>query len=112
MTISTLIYTMLNCRKVGEDEFGNKYYINKNENKRSVIYKGKAEATKIPPLWHGWLHYTTDQTPTKLEKKFFWQKLPLPNLTGTKLAYFPDGDPRSRQKKRKIVSSDYMPWKP
>jgi len=47
-----------------------------------------AEPTKIPPLWHAWMHYTTDQLPL-IEDKYDWQKGHLPNRTGTSLAYIP-----------------------
>ena len=32
--------------------------------RRWVIYNGYAEASKVPPDWHGWLHYTFDEPPT------------------------------------------------
>ena len=56
---------------VGEDEAGNRYYearTNKGSydqrKRRYVIYKGYAEASKISPDWHGWMHYTFDEPPT------------------------------------------------
>ena len=78
-----------NSKKVGVDEFGNKYFI-KNNNKRIVIYNGIAEATKIPAEWHVWLHYITNQIPVNINtNKYSWQKIHHPNLTGTKNAYNP-----------------------
>ena len=38
-TLGTRIYTLLNGKFVGKDEFGNKYYENKKKNKRWIIYK-------------------------------------------------------------------------
>ena len=33
--------------------------------RRWVVYNGYAEATKVPPSWHGWLHHTVDVAPTE-----------------------------------------------
>src|SRR5919199_5710846 len=45
---------------VGEDAYGNRYFEAKDtrdsydgRKRRWVIYRGYAEATKIPPDWHG-----------------------------------------------------------
>ena len=32
--------------------------------RRWVIYNGYAEASTIPPSWHGWMHHTVDTPPT------------------------------------------------
>jgi len=113
MTIGTRIFTKLRGQFVGEDEFGNRYYQDKKTNtngrkKRWVMYNGMAEPSKVPPSWHGWLHYTTDEI---LENKYDWQKAATPNLTGTSFAYYPAG---AKQKvgERKKVSSDYEAWEP
>jgi len=89
---------------VGVDEFGNSYYQDKS-NKRFVVYKGIAEPSKIPPHWHCWIHYSSDVVPSKIDKhKYSWQKIHLPNLTGTKYAYSPkDFKPRLQK---------YDSWKP
>ena len=51
-------------KRVGEDELGNVYYEGGMSSyglpKRWVIYKGYAEASAIPPGWHGWMHHRTD----------------------------------------------------
>lgn len=95
-------FIKLFSKNIGKDSFGNRYYI--SGNKRRIIYKGLAEPSKIPPMWHAWLHYLTNELPNdNLNKNYQWQKHHTPNLTGTKLAYQPI---------RKIVSSDYQPWKP
>lgn len=78
------------AKKVGEDKFGNRYFTTKkqgylNRAKRYVIYKGRTEASKVPPMWHAWLHHAIDTLP-KEECKFVWQEDFTPNLTGTKLA--------------------------
>ena len=66
--IGTRIYTALNGLQVGEDDQGNRYYVERHppegrKRKRWVIYKGEREASRVPPEWHGWLHYTVDETP-------------------------------------------------
>jgi NADH:ubiquinone oxidoreductase subunit len=87
---------------VGEDRFGNKYY--KSKKKRFVVYKGLREPSKVPPMWHAWLHYMLDEVPKHQDiEGHSWQKNYIPNLTGTKEAYRPT---------RQLVSSDYQPWKP
>lgn len=91
-------------KKVGDDEFGNSYYQNKS-GKRFVVYKGIAEPSKIPAEWHSWIHYSCDIAPVKIKtNRFSWQKIHLPNLTGTKNAYFP--------KKENLSSKKYEAWKP
>ena len=58
---------------VGTDQFGNKYYENNNymfSRNRFVEfpYKGRYEfdATQIPPEWHRWMQYMTDDPPSKV----------------------------------------------
>lgn len=82
------------AKKVGTDQYGNTYYISNrkdylNQPKRYVIYKGMDEPSKVPPMWHAWLHYTTDTVPTKFTQKYQWQKEFTPNLSGTNGAYCP-----------------------
>jgi NADH:ubiquinone oxidoreductase subunit len=64
--IGTLIYTLINGVMVGTDEFGNRYYRARKDKlqgreRRWVLYRGKPEASRVPPEWHAWLHHTTDQ---------------------------------------------------
>jgi len=113
MTIATKLYTKLKGTYVGTDEFGNKYYKGRKADtsgriKRWVMYNGMAEPSKVPPSWHGWLHYTTDDIP---DENYKWQKPHTPNLTGTKNAYFPSGH-ESKGGIRNKVSSDYEAWQP
>ena len=30
-----------------------------------MVYNGYAEASRVPPSWHGWLHHTVDVAPTE-----------------------------------------------
>jgi len=121
-TIGTLLYTLTFGKKVGADEFGNKYYTTRffskqvgryGKERRWVLFNGKAEASKIPSYWHGWMHYSFDDVPGEkdMKKTYKWQKQHLPNLTGTEFAYLPPGDAEKNAKRDK-ASSDYQSWKP
>lgn len=117
-TIGTRIYTLLKGKRVGHDEFGNVYYTEKREpehrrRKRWVVFKGKAEPSKVPPHWHGWLHYTHDEVPPsgEMPRRYGWQKEHLPNLTGTAARYLPSGHV-ARGAKRQKNAADYTAWKP
>jgi len=102
---------------VGEDNFGNKYYTAKARKgyrypRRWVMYNGVAEATKIPPEWHGWMHHQTDVVPE--ENKSFrrkWQKPHAQNMTGTKAAYRPPGH-LLKEGQRPKTTGDYEAWTP
>ena len=54
-----------------------------------VIYNGRSDASKIPPLWHSWMHYIISEIPNKKPTEYSWQKKYQPNLTGTSKSYFP-----------------------
>ena len=70
-TFGTQLWTWRYGELVGEDEFGNRYYRTKGGKidrtlgfeRRWVIYNGVAEASTVPPTWHGWLHHTVDVPP-------------------------------------------------
>ena len=74
-TFGTQLWTWRFGELVGEDEQGNRYYRTKGGaidptlhfERRWVIYNGYAEATEIPPAWHGWIHHTVDVPPTEDE---------------------------------------------
>ena len=103
---------------VGQDAEGNSYYTQRTGigplgvPRRWVVFKNEAEASKIPPEWHGWMHHTVDTPPTgqKYEPKP-WQKPHRPNMTGTSQAYRPAGSLLASGK-RAASASDYEPWKP
>jgi NADH:ubiquinone oxidoreductase subunit len=120
--LGTIIFTAIFGKKVGEDEFGNKYYKTSafsnnigryGKERRLVIFKGKAEASKIPPYWHGWIHYSIDDVPSEInfKKRYSWQKTHLPNLTGTDHAYLPKGHIKKGGNRDK-ATGDYQPWQP
>lgn len=117
MTITTRLFTAFKGKLVGEDQFGNKYYVEKvqpknRREKRWVMYNGKAEPSKVPAEWHGWLHYTHNVPPSKRTVAHHaWEKPHLPNLTGTVNAYLPAGH-ELKGGERQAATSDYEAWKP
>lgn len=111
-TLSTRLFTALRGVRVGEDELGNVYYEGRKNGRRWVIYNGYAEASAIPPGWHGWMHYRTDVPPTQSDyKPYEWEQPHVPNMTGTALAYRPDGSILTDQT-RPRVTGDYDAWSP
>lgn len=109
-TISTQIFTWRKGVKAGEDGQGNIYYQTADGKRRWVIYNGEMEATRVTPEWHGWLHFTWDQTPVDapLARKA-WQKPHQENLTGTEAAYAPTGSLRRAAPAARL---DYEAWQP
>ncbi len=114
----TKLFTWFKGEEVGKDQFGNRYFQERREpsegrRKRWVMYKGRPEASKVPPAWHTWLHYTIDNPPTEAEQmpQYGWQQEHLPNLTGTELKYVPPGH-ILRGAQREPSTSDYEAWKP
>ncbi len=115
-TMGTRFHTWRNGTRVGEDEFGNVYYKggtdSEGRTRRWVIYNGYADASTIPPGWHGWMHHRTDVSPA--EEAYTpreWQKAHLPNGTGSANAYRPKGS-IARPGERPAVTGDYDAWTP
>ncbi len=109
-TLGTQLWTWRKGERVGEDAQGNVFYRTADDKRRWVIYNGEAEASRVSPEWHGWLHRTWDEPPTErpLVHKA-WEQPHQENLTGTQMAYAPAGslrraDPAPRQ--------DYEAWTP
>ena len=103
---------------IGTDEMGNRYYESRDNKsydgrkRRWVIYNGYAEASKVSPDWHGWLHYTFDEPPTAEPlKRRSWELDHQPNLTGTPLAWRPPGS-LAAEGVRPAATGDYEAWKP
>ena len=109
MIIIEKIFTSLTSCQVGVDEFGNTYYESRfrkdylGNKSRYVIYNGKIEASKVPPMWHAWLHHLRKNAPEKNALRYKWEKDFIPNVTGTKYAYAPV---------LTKVSNNYMAWVP
>ena len=109
-TLGTQLFTWRKGEKVGEDAQGNRFYQTRDGKRRWVIYNGETEASRVSADWHGWLHFTWDQPPTKQALKHkSWEKPHQENLTGTALAYAPAG---SIRQPKPIVRSDYEAWTP
>jgi NADH:ubiquinone oxidoreductase subunit len=105
---------------VGEDDFGNRYFearsdkesYDKGRKRRWVLYRGYADASKVPAEWHGWLHYTFDEPPTKVPLlRRAWELDHEPNLTGSPMAYKPRGS-IARGGERAPATGDYQAWRP
>ena len=112
-TIGTRFYTWRNGTKVGEDEFGNSYYEGGkfyDRPRRWVIYKDYAEASSIPPGWHGWMHHRVETPPSSYEPRE-WELPHQQNMTGTAGAYRPKGSMLNPEK-RPEVTGDYDAWTP
>ena len=109
-TLNTQFWTWRKGKKVGEDAEGNIFYTSAKGDRRWVIYNGEAEASRVSPEWHGWLHHTYKDAPTDAPlKRKEWEKPHQENLTGTAMAYAPAGsirraDPADRR--------DYEAWSP
>ncbi len=117
-TWGTRFFTMRQGKLVGEDEFGNRYYLQRKGvgplgiPRRWVTYNGLAEASTVPADWHGWLHYTVDTLPNKESyQPRHWQKRHSPNYTGTHKAYRPAGSVLSGAS-AKSAPREYVPWRP
>ena len=116
-TVNALFDIKRRSRFVGEDDYGNRYFEDKEastegRHRRFVVYKGLAEPSKVPAEWHGWLHYTFKEPPTEkpLQRKPF-ELDHVPNLTGTIYAYRPKGS-LAREATRQEADGDYEAWSP
>jgi len=110
-TLGTRFYTWRKGELVGTDDAGNRYYRNAHDSRRWVVYNGLAEASAIPPGWHGWMHRRTNQPPGKDYKPLDWEKPHEPNPTGTAHAYRPPGSVL-RAHPTVPGDGDYEPWTP
>jgi len=109
-TLNTAVWTWRKGVRVGQDRQGNVFYRTKDDSRRWVIFNGEAEASRIDPDWHGWLHRTWDEPPTdKPLPHKTWEKPHVPNLTGTMAAYAPPG---SIRRGAPAPRADYEAWSP
>ena len=103
-TLGTRLSIFFFGKFVGKDDFGNKYYQTK-KGKRFVIYNGEVDASKISDDWYSWMHFIKNRIEkSKNFKKYKWQKVHLPNQTGTNKSYHPN-------KKNNEISKKYKSWK-
>lgn len=119
-TPGTRFWTWRFGEKVGEDEQGNVYYRTRGGaidpalgiERRWVIYNGPAEASRVPPGWHGWLHHRTDIPPSKEDyRPREWQAAHRANMTGTPEAWRPAGSALAAGE-RPAATGDYQAWTP
>ncbi len=109
-TLNTQLWTWRKGTEVGRDDIGNVYYTSADGARRWVMFNGEAEASRVAPEWHGWLHHTWDEPPTVRPLVHQpWEKPHIPNLTGTPAAYAPTGSIRRAQPEPR---RDYEPWRP
>lgn len=111
-TVNTQFHTWRKGVRVGDDAQGNIFYQTRDGKRRWVIFNGEAEASRVSPDWHGWLHFTWDEPPTKaplVHKP--WEAPHLENLTGTAAAYAPPGSIR-KAGSLAPARADYEAWKP
>ncbi|GAB6033477.1 hypothetical protein CHUAL_013362 [Chamberlinius hualienensis] len=89
---------------VGTDKFGNKYYENKEffyGRNRWVDYSDQVgleyDGSQVPSEWHRWLHYITDDPPTKVPPvQHRWIVDHVENFSGTTRSYTPYSTTRSK----------------
>ena len=117
-TIGTFFTIAKRGELIGTDELGNRYYQSRDNvsydgrKRRWVIYEGYADASKVTPDWHGWLHYTFDEPPTEAPlPRRRWELDHRPNMTGTPLAWHPQGS-LLEEGVRPAATGDYEAWKP
>lgn len=111
-TIGTRLFTARYGHLVGKDDQGNTFYQTPGGKRRWVIFSGEAEASRVSPDWHGWLHHTFEDPPEEghLPRRP-WELDHQPNLTGTSAAYHPPGSvllPTERAR----ADGDYEAWRP
>lgn len=106
-------FTFRRGRKVGVDSYGNTYYVDTKRKlhgheRRWVLYAGGNDASKVPPEWFGWLHYTMDAPlGDDARKGKAWIKPHEPNKTGTSQAYRPH-----RGRGAAAAQESYQAWHP
>ncbi|PCH81698.1 MAG: NADH:ubiquinone oxidoreductase subunit NDUFA12 [Hyphomicrobiales bacterium] len=118
-TLGTRLFTWRKGNRVGEDHLGNVYYRASDKDhqgaireRRWVIYNGYADASAIPPGWHGWLHKRTDISPA--EENYIpreWELDHVPNATGSPDAYKPAGS-MAHYGAKVEPAVDYEAWHP
>ena len=104
------------AKRAGTDELGNVYYEGKalpdGRLRRSVIYNGANDASRVPPEWYGWLHHQIDDLPdVTLPPARRWENEAKANQTGTTGAYRPAGS-LAASGRRAPATGDYEAWSP
>lgn len=115
-TLGTRVYGLRGKKRVGEDHLGNLYYEGGTDTagrpRRWVIYQGANDTSRIPPEWFAWVHHQVEDVPdASLPPPRRWEKPPVPNMTGTALAYRPSGALEKGGVRAGAVG-DYEAWTP
>lgn len=116
-TPGTRFTIMKHGKLIATDDRGNRYFAETKARKgfkarRWVVYNGLAEASKVPPEWHGWLHHTMDKPPSEVPPVVKpWEQDHQPNMTGTAYAYRPKGAIAAGGVRAK-ATGDYEAWSP
>ena len=108
-TLGTRLWTYFSGILAGVDSQGNKYFHNKKDTKRWVIYADEVESTYVNPEWNNWLRFTSKVKASE-DKKYEWQKNHLSNQTGTENAYDPEKSTKNDSSKKR--NDDYIKWSP
>ena len=104
-TFGTFLKTLFFGKFVVSDEYGNRYYKSKKD-ERWVVYSKNIEATKITSDWYLWIHHTINDIPDdKYKKKYKWQKSHLENQSGTANSF------KSFKIKKNDLNKKYETWK-
>lgn len=108
MSLINNFFILTFSKKVGKDQYGNRYYESKKHDylgraRRQVIYKGKVDASKVPPMWHAWLHYMVSELPNE-DNKFPWQQDYFHNVSSTNYS--------TKAVDTNISKQKYNRWKP
>ena len=94
---------------VATDEFDNRYY--QQGKSRWVEYSKMKDPSVVPPLYYLWLHGSIDSIKNiSSHKKYEWERLKMPNLTGTDAAYLPTHHILKDSSQNHTL--DYAPWNP
>ncbi|XP_071162602.1 NADH dehydrogenase [ubiquinone] 1 alpha subcomplex subunit 12-like [Mytilus galloprovincialis] len=99
-SVKTMFYTddLKEGTLKGTDKYGNNYYENNKYfigRNRWIVYNRNQgfcyDSSQIPAEWHGWLHYSTDETPIDNPpvKRKWMVDVHTENLSGTKECYVP-----------------------
>ena len=88
---------------MGIDDLGNIYYTSVDKKRRWVIYEKENYASELSIEWHGWLHWTTNTIPIKMNKS-----------KSTMNKVFVRMDQNSSKNDYKKLGNDqtYEPWVP
>ena len=108
-TLGVRLWTYFNGRLVAEDQYKNRYYSNKNDSRRWVVYHGEIDASKVTPEWNNWLRFTSDHVPSEENDRYDRQLDHTLNQIGTINAYSRKSSRFNRKKSDKDV--DYEKWK-